>query len=151
MKKPTAFVTRKKFLAAFALLCPLLVAAQSSTPSAQPAAAKPPAATGTAKQWAIEATDARLIDSFTRWAKQAGIQLRWDAGRHIEVGAVDIYSGTVEQAMVAALSSPSVSNSDYPLEICFYPNRPQLARVTRRGEQWRDCPMTQALDSSISN
>ena len=93
------------------------------------------------QQWSIEPTDVRLVDAFSRWAKTAGIQLRWDAARHVELGATDVYDGDIQAAMVAALQSPSILNSDFPLEVCFYPNRPALARVTRRGEQQRDCPM----------
>lgn len=100
--------------------------------------------------WTIEATDVRLVDAFSRWAKKSNVQLRWDAARHVEIGAIDTYEGDLTQAMISALSSPSIANSDFPLEVCFYPNRPALARVTRRGEQWRDCPLIQAPTTSIS-
>ena len=112
--------------------------------SSNPGAAMRPgagAAQGYQQQWSIEPTDVRLVDAFSRWAKTAGIQLRWDAARHVELGATDVYDGDIQAAMVAALQSPSILNSDFPLEVCFYPNRPALARVTRRGEQQRDCPM----------
>lgn len=99
--------------------------------------------------WTIDSTDVRLVDAFSRWAKKAGVQLRWDAERHVEIGAIDIYEGDIEQAMIAALSSPSIANSDFPLEVCFYPNRPTLARVTRRGEQWRNCPLIQSPLASV--
>lgn len=114
--------------------------AMAAAPARAPAIAAPAAAPS---QWAIEATDVRLVDTFTRWAKKAGIQLRWDATRHVELGATDMYEGDIQEAMIAALKSPSIYNSDHPLEVCFYPNRPMLARITRRGEQWRDCPLIQ--------
>jgi hypothetical protein len=116
-----------------------ITAAATATPVPIAVLTRPPL-----QAWAIEATDMRLVDAFSRWAKKAGVQLRWDAARHVEIGAIDIYEGDVTQAMISALSSPSIANSDFPLEVCFYPNRPTLARVTRRGEQWRDCPLIQS-------
>ena len=123
-----------------AIVAPVL--AMQKAVDAQPANIAPKI-TPTLQTWAIESTDVRLVDAFSRWTQKAGMQLRWDATRHVELGATNTYEGDVSEAMISALKSPSISNSDFPLEICFYPNKPILARVTRQGEQWRDCPLTQ--------
>jgi len=110
---------------------------------AAPQAAAPMAA-APEQQWSIEPTDLRLADTLARWAKQAGIQFRWDAPRHMELGASNTYSGSVYSAFEQVLASDSIQASEMPLEVCFYPNTPVLARVTRRGEQAAECPSLQA-------
>jgi hypothetical protein len=37
------------------------------------------------------------------------------------------------------LSSPGIRMSDFPLEACIYANTPPLVRITRQGEQTREC------------
>jgi hypothetical protein len=63
----------------------------------------------------------------------------WDVDKHLLIDAPDVYLGSFEQVVSAVLSSPGLVQGPYPLEVCFYPNTPPLARITRRGEQSRDC------------
>lgn len=84
--------------------------------------------------WKLEASDLTIANTFTRWAKSDGWQVRWDADKHILVEAPDTIKGTFEEAIATVLTSPGVESS-FPLEVCFYKNTPPLARITRRGEQ----------------
>lgn len=153
-------MTKSLPLALVALCCVASVNAQGITrssdayqaplpiaPAAAPRAAAPMPEAGPAnafKTWSIESTDLRLADTFSRWAKQAGLQFRWDAPRHTELGASNTYTGSVFNAMEQVLASDSIQAGEMPLEVCFYPNNPVLARVTRRGEQINECPSLQA-------
>lgn len=97
------------------------------------------AASAGAYKWVVDLKDVTLSQTFTRWAEQAGWRVRWDADKHILVEARDELAGTFEQAVTEVLSSPGIAQGTYPLEVCFYPNKPQLARITRRGEQGKEC------------
>lgn len=103
---------------------------------AAPAASAAPVVTSpaTVSNWVVSLQDVTLAKSLERWAKDAGWRVRWDAAKNVMVDAPNTYSGTFEAAVTAALSSPGITNSEYPLEVCFYPNTPPLARITRRGE-----------------
>ena len=65
--------------------------------------------------------------------------MRWDADKHFLVEAVDTFSGSFEDALTGVLKNPAVVFSKYPLEVCFYPNTPPLARITRKGVQEKEC------------
>jgi len=84
-----------------------------------------------AKRWEVRTADLTL---------KAGYRVRWDAKKNLLVEAPDVFVGTFEQAMRQALSSPGIAYGDYPLEACVYPNNPLLIRITRQGEQARECP-----------
>ncbi len=88
--------------------------------------------------WQIDVKDVTLATTFNRWANAAGQKVRWDADRHILVEAPDSLVGSFEDAVTRVLSSAGIAQSTYPLEVCFYPNNPPLARITRKGEQ-KDC------------
>lgn len=95
--------------------------------------------------WQLKASDVRLATTFERWAKESTergmpYSILWDAGKHVLIEAPTEFRGTFLDAVKAALKSPSILESDYPLEACEYPNTPPVIRVTRWGEQAKDCP-----------
>lgn len=89
--------------------------------------------------WEVQIADVNLSNTFQRWAGLAGYRVKWDANRHILIDAPGEIRGGFEEAMERVLASPGIRNSEYPLEVCFYPNTPPLARITRRGDQVKDC------------
>lgn len=92
-----------------------------------------------AHRWELKLQDVTLNKAFTRWAQEAGYRVRWDARKHVVIGSPETYDLPFEQAVTAALSTPGIQASEYPLDVCFYPNNPPLARITRRGEQDKEC------------
>ncbi|MDO8277381.1 MAG: TcpQ domain-containing protein [Burkholderiaceae bacterium] len=117
---------------------PFAPAVKPATPVA-PIAPEPPPGQAPRPQWDVAVADVSLLNTFKRWAVTAGYRIKWDALRHVLVEAPGVVTGTFEEALEQVLSSPGIRNSDYPLEVCFYPNSPPLARITRRGEQVKDC------------
>lgn len=111
--------------------------AMTSTATASPVTKV--TAAGASQMWTVETRDINLANTFQRWAGAAGWRVRWDAAMHVMVEAPDSVSGSFEDAITAQLSSPGIANSAYPLEVCFYPNTPPLARITRKGDQAKDC------------
>ena len=91
------------------------------------------------KSWSLDIKDVNYYGAFQRWATEAGYQVRWDADKHFLVEAVDTFSGSFEDAVTGVLKNPAVAFSKYPLEVCFYPNTPPLARITRKGVQEKEC------------
>ena len=91
------------------------------------------------KSWTLDIKDVNYYGAFQRWATEAGYQVRWDADKHYLVEAVDTFSGSFEDALTGVLKNPAVVFSKYPLEVCFYPNTPPLARITRKGVQEKEC------------
>lgn len=87
----------------------------------------------------VTTADVRIADVLVRWARDSGYQVRWDASKHFLVDSEAVFEGSFETAVTDLLSTPGIRNSDYPLEVCFYPNNPPLARITRLGDQSRDC------------
>lgn len=96
-------------------------------------------AAGSVARWQLQLQDVTVYAAFSRWAKTAGWRVLWDADKHLLIDTPDVISGDFEQALAAVVGSPSVANGSYPLEVCFYPNTPPLARITKRGEQAKDC------------
>lgn len=94
-------------------------------------------------RWEILPTDTKLATALERWSRQAGYSFRWDAGRHAQIEGAHTFVGTFESAIKGALDTPGIANSAYPLESCIYPNNPLLLRITRKGEQAKDCPITE--------
>lgn len=94
-------------------------------------------------RWEILPTDTKLATALERWSRQAGYSFRWDAGRHAQIEGAHTFVGTFESAVRGALDTPGIANSAYPLESCIYPNNPLLLRVTRKGEQAKDCPISE--------
>ena len=92
-----------------------------------------------AAAWEVRASDVTLARTLERWASVAGYKLKWDASRNFLIGAPDEYVGTFEEALQHILHSPGIRYSDYPLEACVYANTPPLVRITRLGEQRREC------------
>lgn len=95
--------------------------------------------------WKIKASDVRLAATFERWAKESSergmpFSVLWDAGKHVLIEAPTEYRGSFLDAVEQALKSPSILHSDYPLEACEYLNTPPVVRITRWGEQAKDCP-----------
>lgn len=89
--------------------------------------------------WEVDPKDIHLAGTFQRWAKEAGWQIRWDAGKHVMVEASDRIIGSFEDAVKNVLEAPGIAQSSYPLEVCFYPNSPPLARISRKGDQDKEC------------
>jgi len=89
--------------------------------------------------WSVLVQDITLEHTLQRWGAQAGVRLKWDAQRNFLIGAPDTIEGTFETALKTVLDSAGIRQSDYPLEACFYANDPPLVRITRRGEQAREC------------
>lgn len=108
-----------------------------ASPVAAPVIAMPLSAPGAS--WRVETKDVTLANTFQRWAAVAGWRVRWDAAQNVMVDAPDTFTGSFEDAVAAQLASPGIAYSAYPLEVCFYPNTPPLARVTRKGEQIKEC------------
>lgn len=97
------------------------------------------AAKATVVEWEVKASDVTLARTLERWATSAGYKLKWDASRNFLIGASDVYTGSFESALQTVLSSAGIRLSDYPLEACIYTNTPPLVRITRQGEQSREC------------
>lgn len=112
-----------------------------ATMAAAPAAPAPQEQSAAVQQqsWEVRTSDVTLSRTLERWAASAGYRLKWDAARNFLISAPSTFSGDFEEALSQALSTPGVRLSDYPLEACIYPNTPPLARITRQGEQTREC------------
>ena len=90
-------------------------------------------------RWSVLVQDITLARTLERWGAQAGYRVKWDAQRNFLIGAPDSVDGTFETALKAILGSAGIRQSDYPLEACIYANTPPLVRITRQGEQAREC------------
>ncbi len=97
------------------------------------------ASTRTDTHWSVLVQDITLARTLERWGAQAGYRLKWDAQRNFLIGAPDTIEGTFETALKTVLNSAGIRQSDYPLEACIYANTPPLVRITRQGEQAREC------------
>lgn len=115
------------------------VAAVTATPVPRPTTDAPAPSTSNDRQWTVDVRDVYLANTFQRWAKQAGWRVRWDAAKHVMVEAPDTFTGSFEEAVAAQIESPGIANSSYPLEVCIYPNNPPLVRITRKGDQDKEC------------
>ena len=144
-------ITVVSLVAGLACASALAKAAESFQPIAQPwrtsgegglpvvpyaGGAAPEAASG---HWNVLVQDITLERTLQRWGALAGVRLKWDAQRNFLIGAPDSIEGTFETALKTVLDSAGIRQSDYPLEACIYANDPPLVRITRRGEQARDC------------
>jgi len=89
--------------------------------------------------WNVLVQDITLSRTLERWGAQAGYRVKWDAQRNFLIGAPDSVDGSFETALKAILNSAGIRQSDYPLEACIYANTPPLVRITRQGEQSREC------------
>ena len=89
--------------------------------------------------WSVLVQDITLARTLERWGAQAGYRLKWEAQRNFLIGAPDTIDGTFESALRTVLNSAGIRQSDYPLEACIYANTPPLVRITRQGEQAREC------------
>lgn len=101
----------------------------------------PVAATAPVKTYEVKLSDIKLSRAFARWAEADGVRMQWDADRQVVIEAPNVFRAqTAYDAMVQALGTPAILHSEYPLEVCEYANVPKLERITRRGEQSKDCP-----------
>jgi hypothetical protein len=114
-------------------------AQQASTPGGIAVAPYNPAQQVPSK-WTIEVGDVTLAKAFDRWAAKAGWRIRWDAERHVLISAPATFQGSFEEAVAAALATPGIRKSSYPMEACIYSNTPPLIRITRLGDQASECP-----------
>lgn len=89
--------------------------------------------------WQVQLEDIRLDRTLKRWGEVAGVRVRWDADKYVLIGAESTFVGDFTQAVSELLSSSGIRNSDYPLEACLYKNTPPLLRITRLGDQTKDC------------
>ena len=128
------------------LVVVVVVATLSAAASAaEPAQALPvvpyagPASIARSGPWSVLVQDITLARTLERWGAQAGYRVKWDAQRNFLIGAPHSVDGTFESALKAVLNSAGIRQSDYPLEACIYANTPPLVRVTRQGEQAREC------------
>ena len=90
-------------------------------------------------RWSVLVQDITLARTLERWGAQAGYRVKWDAQRNFLIGAPDSVDGSFETALKTLLNSAGIRQSDYPLEACIYANTPPLVRITRQGEQAREC------------
>lgn len=89
----------------------------------------------------VRLTDIRLSVAMARWAAESNVRIRWDADKHVLISAPQTFNApTVLDAIAMALATPGIRNSEFPLEACEYPNTPPLIRITRLGDQAKDCP-----------
>lgn len=93
----------------------------------------------TASLWEMRLQDITLAQTLQRWSQQAGWKLIWDVDKHILIDSPHQFKGSFEEAVGLLLAAPSLAASGLPLEVCFYPNTPPLARITRKGEQDKEC------------
>lgn len=92
-----------------------------------------------ASLWEMRLQDITLAQTLQRWSQQAGWKLIWDVDKHIMIDSPHQFKGSFEEAISLLLAAPSLAASGLPLEVCFYPNTPPLARITRKGEQEKEC------------
>lgn len=124
------------------------VVTQTVSPQAVAAPSAPTAPAIAQKRWDVRVADVRLATTFERWAAESAMSGResykilWDADKHVLIDATPTYGGSILDAVEAALSTPAIRRSAYPLEACLYPNTPPLIRITKRGEQTEACPDT---------
>lgn len=97
------------------------------------------ASTDSVRQWEVLTTDVTLAKTFERWAAIAGYRMKWDATRSFLIDGPNTFQGTFEDAVAAVLATPGIQMGDYPLEACIYTNTRPLVRITRQGEQTREC------------
>ena len=89
--------------------------------------------------WDVRVQDLTLARTLERWAAQAGYRVRWDAPREVPIASASSYEGTFEAVLQTVLGAASDRRGDDPLEACIYADAPPLVRITRRGEQAREC------------
>ncbi len=144
------FIPYNKVLSPAIKGAPVETTAVALTAGPEPSAAREPSPTRSASAkgnsaslpmgpWEVKTSDVTLYRTLERWSQAAGYKLKWDAARNFLIGAPDIYVGTFESALQSVLSSAGIRLSDYPLEACIYANTPPLVRITRQGEQAREC------------
>ena len=92
-----------------------------------------------ASLWEMRLQDITLAQTLQRWSQQAGWKLIWDVDKHILIDSPHQFKGSFEEAVGLLLAAPSFVAAGLPLEVCFYPNTPPLARITRKGEQDKEC------------
>jgi hypothetical protein len=128
-------------MAALAVAANLAQAAQPASELALPVAPYASQAGGdpASGHWSVLVQDITLARTLERWGAQAGYRVKWDAQRNFLIGAPDSVYGSFETALKALLNSAGIRQSDYPLEACIYANTPPLVRITRQGEQAREC------------
>jgi len=128
-------------LAGLAVSANLAQAAQPGSELALPVAPYAGQAVGNpaSGHWSVLVQDITLARTLERWGAQAGYRVKWDAQRNFLIGAPDSVDGSFEAALKALLNSAGIRQSDYPLEACIYANTPPLVRITRQGEQAREC------------
>lgn len=103
------------------------------------AIAAPAPSTPASAPWEIKLQDIHLANTFQRWAGVAGWRVRWDARKNVMIEAPDQLTGSFEDAVRQVLEGPGIASSAHPLEVCFYPNTPPLARITLKGAQDKEC------------
>jgi len=120
---------------------PVLQDPAAMAAATQPGIGAAPARPAAGKAFEVKLSDIKLSTAMSRWAADNGVRIRWDADKHVLIGAPMVFNAAnTFDAVTQALSTPGIKNSDYPLEVCEYPNRPPLLRITRQGEQAKDCP-----------
>lgn len=111
----------------------------------KPAAVVPTTRIGPVRRWEVRVSDVRLGATFERWAKESAdagtpYKILWDAEKHVLIDATPKYVGSFLEAVEQALKTPAIRRSSYPLEACLYDNDPPVVRITKLGEQAKDCP-----------
>lgn len=129
-------------------------AGPAAAPEVRVAAATPPAPVfrvATVPRWEVLTSDMTLSKTLARWAQDAGYRLQWDAPRNFLIGAPTGFGGDFETAVSALLSTPGIRLSEFPLEACVYSNSPPLLRITRYGEQARECAVASPNATRTAN
>lgn len=108
----------------------------ASAPVAEMSAKAIPSAV---REWDVLTTDVTLAKTFERWAAIAGYRVKWDAARSFLIDGPNTFEGSFEDAVAEVLATPGIRLGDYPLEACIYANTKPLVRITRQGDQTREC------------
>jgi hypothetical protein len=133
--------SRSEALAQIASRYSVNIAISDTNVAIAKAAVFDPAAPPPKRAYEVKLSDVKLSTTFDRWARESGVSMRWDADKHLLIDAQETFMATdVFDAISQALATPGIKGSEYPLEVCEYPNTPKLLRVTRQGEQIKDCP-----------
>ena len=117
--------------------------AQAPEPAAAPSSEAPPRPVfllASVPRWEVFTSDVTVSKTLARWVQDMGYRLQWDASRNFQIDGPTGFSADFETAVTELLDTPGIHFSEYPLEACLYANSPPLLRVTRKGEQARECP-----------
>lgn len=83
--------------------------------------------------YVVRAADVTLFSTVSRWSKEAGWQLAWEAGKDFPARFDATYEGDYESAVEQLMRN--LEHSEYPLRACAYDNR--LMRIVHKSRSCR--------------